>query len=40
MKQKNSIIILIGNQIDDEKNREVSKEEGENFAKNNNFYFL
>ena len=39
MKQKNSVIILLGNQIDDEKNREVSKEEGEIFAKRNNFIF-
>jgi small GTP-binding protein len=32
-------IILVGNKIDDEKNRKVSTEEGEKIAKENNFDF-
>ena len=36
----NITIMLIGNKCDLEANREVSKEEGENFAKENGLFFL
>ena len=40
-KNKNSIFnFLIGNKCDNEKQRQVSKEQGEKLAKQNNFYFM
>ncbi|KAG2210478.1 hypothetical protein INT47_002420, partial [Mucor saturninus] len=36
----NTVIMLIGNKVDLEKNREVSREEAEKFAKENNLFFL
>ena len=40
-KNKKSIFnILIGNKCDNEKQRQVSKEQGEKLAKQNNFYFM
>ena len=37
--KKNIKVILVGNKADLEKERTVSKEEGANFAEENNYYF-